>query len=186
MNAREMEAFTQTWLAQNDPSYARHGDRALKAVRHDEYRKSRAGSIRYDGSIHHALLNDHDDMLPSPDDIEYTPEKPDIFAKYRDQLSALLPALLPHFKSLASKRAVALIVQTIPFAKIAEKVGLTRRQIYYIRDKMRDLLPTLIKSIALPLFSACGIDLPLSRAGRNTLSTKRNRTASQVKQLALL
>ncbi|MDX5931759.1 hypothetical protein [Acidiphilium acidophilum] len=182
----DLEAATLKWLAENDPHYAKHGARALKAVRHDEYRKSRAGSIRYDGSIHHALLNDHDDMLPSPDDIEYTPEKPDIFAKYRDQLSALLPALLPHFKSLASKRAVALIVQTIPFAKIAEKVGLTRRQIYYIRDKMRDLLPTLIKSIALPLFSACGIDLPITRAWRNTSSIKKNRHVTTVTQLALL
>jgi hypothetical protein len=47
---------------------------------------------------------------------------------------------------------------------------------------MRDLLPTLIKSIALPLFSACGIDLPTFEGGAQyCIDTRRNRSTSTMK-----
>jgi len=175
VGARDLEFLSLQWQAQNDPEYSKFGHSALKKLRADEFRKSRVGTIRQDGGVHYALLNQREDNLPAPDDFDYRPEQPDPLDKYSNQLSALLPAIVAHFRTSKSKKAVGLVIKGVPFATIARIVGLSRRQIYYIRDKLRAILPELIAKTVLPLFSQANVDLRLARGPAKTAKAKRNR-----------
>lgn len=171
----DLEALSLAWQAENDPRYSTLGPRALKRLRSDEYRKSRAGSISATGRYASEALLLDEDALPAPDDYAFTDELPDIFDQYRSTLAALRTVILARFRTVKSRAAVGLMIRPTPIYRIAKMVGLSARQVYNLRKKLCAILPALIESKALPLFDHVAVDLHFAGGPARPAKTTKSR-----------